>query len=463
MSYHPNVLYYLFNTYTYYSPLLILCYISLRRIRCLSDAIPDKQMQECVIQYEPKKAIRSRIGLIVRTFLRNVDCVRDVHKSLMTLVLRATLEILAVEAWCPELRSTVDRLASEYEHNVSFASLAFLSSPDSSAETHLAPLLTKYFEYLQMDWEPLVSKCELERMLRTVLDNDLRHFFKNCVFHSVGHILDECRRERESLDNIALPPPWKEGVFGMVGREYTKGNVDAAIVQYCSDPELVKQSLRDMRREVITVNGQILPPSHSHMELAEHLGQILNSLSHISPRSKMSRKKSSRRRMSAYASDFGLEMESDFSGTESDASIISKLDVGLVDVLARRLLIAASRTGTGGDAYFIVRDLFGGDEVEVVPHHASSNKVNQGTIEIIVNMTSVIIKCHTKFDIFPKPITDDMDPLIQFHTTVTETIALQQTRDASKQLSLAEKKTDMTGWRTLAIRPAYYERVPQIH
>jgi len=300
-------------------------------------------------------------------------------------------------------------------------------------------------------------------MLRTVLDNDLRHFFKNCVFHSVGHILDECRRERESLDNIALPPPWKEGVFGMVGGEYTKGNVDAAIVQYCSDPELVKQSLRDMRREVITVNGQILPPSHSHMELAEHLGQILNSLSHISPRSKMSRKKSSRRRMSAYASDFGLEMESDFSGTESDASIISKLDVGLVDVLARRLLIAASRTGTGGDAYFIVRDLFGGDDVEVVPHHASSNKVNQGTIEIIVNMTSVIIKCHTKFDIFPKPITDDMDPLIQFHTTVTETIALQQTRDASKQLSLAEKKTDMTGWRTLAIRPAYYERVPQIH
>ena len=381
----------------------------------------------------------------------------------MTLVLRATLEVLAVEAWCPELRSTVDRLASEYEHNVSFASLAFLSSPDSSAETHLAPLLTKYFEYLQMDWESLVSKCELERMLRTVLDNDLRHFFKNCVFHSVGHILDECRRERESLDNIALPPPWKEGVFGMVGGEYTKGNVDAAIVQYCSDPELVKQSLRDMRREVITVNGQILPPSHSHMELAEHLGQILNSLSHISPRSKMSRKKSSRRRMSAYASDFGLEMESDFSGTESDASIISKLDVGLVDVLARRLLIAASRTGTGGDAYFIVRDLFGGDEVEVVPHHASSNKVNQGTIEIIVNMTSVIIKCHTKFDIFPKPITDDMDPLIQFHTTVTETIALQQTRDASKQLSLAEKKTDMTGWRTLAIRPAYYERVPQIH
>lgn len=86
---------------------------SLRRIRCLSDANPTTTssghplLQECVIQWEPKKAIRSRIGLIVQTFLRNVDCVRDVHTTLMTLVLRATLEVLAVEVWCPELRSTV--------------------------------------------------------------------------------------------------------------------------------------------------------------------------------------------------------------------------------------------------------------------------------------------------------------------------------------------------------------------
>lgn len=88
---------------------------SLRRIRCLSDAEStsttsgnnNRMLQECVIQWEPKKAIRSRIGLIVQTFLRNVDCVRDVHTTLMTLVLRATLEVLAVEVWCPELRSTV--------------------------------------------------------------------------------------------------------------------------------------------------------------------------------------------------------------------------------------------------------------------------------------------------------------------------------------------------------------------
>ena len=198
-----------------------------------------------------------------------------------------------------------------------------------------------------------MSKCELERMLKAVLDDDLRHHFKTAVFHSVGHILDECRRERASLDNIALPPPWKEGVFGMAGGGDTGADVDSAMKQYISDPALVKQALRDLRREVITVNGQILPQAQSHMELAEHLGRILHSNPELSLSPRMTKKKG-RRRASVYASDFGLELESDLSGVESEASLVSKVDVGLVDALAMRLLVAASRTGAGGDAYFIV-------------------------------------------------------------------------------------------------------------
>ena len=103
--------------------------------------------------------------------------------------------------------------------------------------------------------------------------------------------------------------------------------------------------------------------------------------------------------------------------------------------------------------------------MEVVPHHSSSTKVNrgQGTIEIIIKMSTVIIKSHAKFDIFPKPIVSDSDALIQFHTTTTETIALQQQNHEGSLTTLKEKKTNMTGWRTLAIRPAYYERVAQVH
>jgi len=451
-------------------------------------------MEECIIHHEPRKQTRTRIGLIVRTYLRNVDCVRDVHTTLMTLILTATLEVLAVEVWCPELRAAVDKLASEYEHKVSFASLAFLSSPDTSADTHLVPLLTRYFQYLQTDWRALVFKCELERMLRAVLDTDLRQHFKTAVFHSVGHILDDCRRNRTKLDNIAIPPPWKEGVYGMTGgggsvdgvsasttSSTNVMDIDLAIQQYISDPSLVKQALRDLRREVITINGQVLPPADSHQELAAQLGLILHSNKFeypLSPRRSASaaaaaaaaaittakkKKKGGRpRRASNYASDIGIEYESsDLSGTESDTSTCSKIDVGLVDALAIRLLIAVSRTGAGGDAYFIVSDLFGGEEVEVVPTHhtSSSGKVNQGTIEIIVKLSSITIKSHAKFDIFAKPIVSESDALIQFHTTTTETIALQQSRVASFT-TLKEKKSNMTGWRTLAIRPAFYEKIP---
>ena len=82
---------------------------SLRRIRSIADANPTLELEECVIQYESRKTIKSRVYLIIQTFLHNVDCVRDVHKTLMGLILRQTLGVLAVEVCCDELRSTIDR------------------------------------------------------------------------------------------------------------------------------------------------------------------------------------------------------------------------------------------------------------------------------------------------------------------------------------------------------------------
>ena len=64
----------------------------LRRIRSIMDANPTIEMEECVIQYESKKTIKSRVFLIVQTYLHNVDCVRDVHKTLMGLILRETIK-----------------------------------------------------------------------------------------------------------------------------------------------------------------------------------------------------------------------------------------------------------------------------------------------------------------------------------------------------------------------------------
>lgn len=130
------------------------------------------------------------------------------------------------------------------------------------------------------------------------------------------------------------------------------------------------------------------------------------------------------------------------------------------------------------------QDLFGGDDVEVVPSRPQTayGRARAGTIEILVRLASVTIKCHGCFDVYPKSMVGDVEPLIQLHTTTTETINLHEVRaidsehgkgkvdnadDSSEesgdrsQMVLQEKKTDRTGWRTLSIRPALYEKVEE--
>eukprot|EP00980_Cylindrotheca_fusiformis_P031414 scaffold26334_cov122-Cylindrotheca_fusiformis.AAC.2 len=128
------------------------------------------------------------------------------------------------------------------------------------------------------------------------------------------------------------------------------------------------------------------------------------------------------------------------------------------------------------------RDLFGGEDVEVVPTNTlpmQGRMVRPGTIDILVRLASVTIKCHQSFDVYPKAMVGECEPLIQFHTTTTETIYLQEVRSTdsneerlqaeelsdgsdsrSKRLVVVqEKKMDKTGWRTISIQPALYEKV----
>ena len=128
------------------------------------------------------------------------------------------------------------------------------------------------------------------------------------------------------------------------------------------------------------------------------------------------------------------------------------------------------------------RDLFGGEDVEVVPakilpHHVRASRV--GSIEIQVRLGSVTIKCHGSFDIYPSGRCD-CEPLIQLHTTTSETIYLRELRscdsasddsklcleddgsrssDGMENLVLQERQTNRTGRRVLSIRPALYEKV----
>jgi len=439
---------------------------SLRRVR--------ETGNECVLALEPPRAIKARVGGVVDSFVGTVGCVRSIGPQLRKLVGNLTKELLAVEAVGQDLLSAIGRMASEYEHQTSFASLAFLSTPEDAADAHLTPLLASYVQYLQADWENHVATCELESMLSRALDPDTRNLFKTVEFQSIGHLLDVCHQHRDALQNIMLPKAREEDIEEQV-----------------SDPKLVKQAMKDVRREKITVNGRSLPPAKTLKELIFVLTEALNSKPLTLSRGKKKRKSQRSKKQAAAAAAFReADSTTDESAVESSAVSESEvssstenetdgaasssggesggraqltrrrsvIDTTTIEYMTRRILVAASRTGTGGDSYFVVRDLFGGEDVEVLP----SSQGEGGSIELIVRLASVTIKCHGRYDVYPKPFDDRCEPLIQLHTATEETVSMHEVRSTDGHrtvLTLQEKMTDLTGTRSLSIRPALYEKV----
>jgi hypothetical protein len=344
--------------------------------------------EECVIAMEPPKAIRVRARYTTYAFVATAAYVRNISPVLTRLLHCLTMEVLAVECVAEEITKVVRRIVSEYEHGTSFASLAFLSTPEVNADSLLLPLILKYVKYLQSDWERLVRECELERMLARAVDPEIRKLFKTIEFRSIGHLLEVCHEFRDKLQNIELAP-----------------NVCAVaenVNTLCNNPEAIRQALRDLRREVITVNGHVLPPVTSRKELINLLIQTLNSrtLTAVPPRKKRNSRKKNTILKNHSAPDLNHHHNTDFSSDAQsspekqrhippaphDDAIISdlsaddspgfdsstavdtspegndkkhrrrrsKFHLSTIDVLTRRLLIAASRTGNGGDAYFFV-------------------------------------------------------------------------------------------------------------
>ena len=515
----------------------------------------------CVLAAEPPRALKARCQAIATAFSETVGTVRQQGPVLTQLLTSMTLEVLAVPCLSETCQTAIRRVVMEYEHATSFASLAFLSSPDDAAHGKLVPLLQSYFQTLQDDWRASVHDCLMEHVLQTVLDADMRRFFKRVEFRSIGHLLETCAQYRPLLQHIAVPPH----------RPFWNDDSDDTTTE--DNPKALRQALNDLQRERITINGTLLPPVTSRSELIRILSQTLNQSIHQqpsvggSPRKQQrgrSRHDPNRMRRSESAptlfapsslaskgtssstlpptrsvtvaerhknddhdhddadddlylwgdqsssSSLGGPDESPSIGTldtqTSVASTSSCLDMSTLDRLTKRLLLAASRTGTGGDAYFIVRDLFGGKDVQVLasPDLPSSRTNHHRTLELWIQLTSLTIHCHTSFDVYPKPpqqqqlhgsnstttMTDydpysiadaGCEPLIQLHTTTTEVIALQQVRVPDEEPTspppttttpstdttttsctktvLQERVTSQSGWKTLSIRPALYEKL----
>lgn len=263
----------------------------------------------------------------------------------------------------------------EYEMQTSFASVAFLSSPEQATESVLFPLVVSYFKYLRNEWRRLVFTCQIEELLASSIDPGLRQTFKNTQFTSIGHLLHVINHHQGVLNHIPLPS------FSSIPYYHEENNNTS------NDSKLIKQALIDLRREVITVNGILLPPAHSRKQLIKYLFDALHHQIHPA----------------SYATTMGCDDNNALSeqgggdkNTNFDSTVIAgqkenevqrqleevhcstdessvestatsscdtngnlkrkkrRFDLRMIDRLTLRLMMASYRTGAGGDAFFVV-------------------------------------------------------------------------------------------------------------
>lgn len=414
---------------------------------------------ECVIVHESSRSLKARVHFVVSAFVESVGTVQHVGPVLSRLLSALTRELLSVGALSESLQRSIQNIVSNYVHTTSFASLAFLSSPETSAEQRLSPALLKYLVHLQKQSKQYEEECELEVLLAISLDSRMRSTFKTAEFQSIGHLLEVCQGYRDNLQAIQLP------------------------VRHCDTACDTTQALKDLHREVIAVNGSVLPHVSDREDLLQLLSSALNTRPFFDGKSRRRKGKKKKKRStsatSSPRSDEDISESTVSSGDDGDISSGSGLGSGddsqenrrrygkfklsTVDLLTKRILVATSRTGTVGDAYFVVRDLFGGEEVEVVPSQQYAYMaIRPPTIDLIVRLASVTIKCHASFDVYPKSLVGDCEPLIQIHTTTTESIGLQEVR-GDNGLVLQERPIDCKGQRSLSVRPALYEKINVWH
>jgi len=214
---------------------------------------PEKKpsTDECVIHLEPTRAMKTRMKFVITSLISTVGSVGSMTSIISNLLVHFTREQLAVELLSDDLQTYIRKICLEYEHLTSFASLAFLSTPEDSAQTQLVPLLLKYVEYLQTEREKIVWECRLESTLARAIDPNMRKMFKTSEFRSIGHLLDACHDYRHPLENIVVAA--RDSLFteaylekssdGMHGSEklFSGGIFDKNTVDLCNNQ---KQSNR---------------------------------------------------------------------------------------------------------------------------------------------------------------------------------------------------------------------------
>mmetsp|Transcript_1634 Transcript_1634/g.2075 ORF Transcript_1634/g.2075 Transcript_1634/m.2075 type:complete len:659 (+) Transcript_1634:104-2080(+) len=338
------------------------------------------------------------------TLLQNIR-----PRNLLTpLVESLCMEVLGVPDVDANTKEKISVLVIGYEKQHSFFQTA-----DSNARRVLAPLLAELLQWLRRNEDSLVANSATEGML-AVIPEDLRYQLKNQVYYSAEHFLEVFNTLRPRLEKLPIPlHPLLEDT-----------TMDAA------------QAMKDMHRERLTLNGPEVPSTDVPILLFDIIHELLNAQllkENIEPESSTTTatneegKESTEGVMDTGTVKPPLVATATNGATSGGDAMNARHDMPhscLTDHLVMRTINAASRTASGGDAFFIVQDLYGGDGVLV-----KQSAVTAPPIEIIVDMNGVTVRSQDSYEIYhEQEVTEAEDaiPLMIMSTAMIENIPLPE-------------------------------------
>ena len=254
------------------------------------------------------------------------------------------MEILGVPDVDSNTREKIAELVTTYERQHSFFQTA-----EANANRVLVPALRELLVWLRQNEDSLVANSATEGML-AVIPEDLRHKLKTQVYYSADHFFEVFNQLRPRLAKLPIPlHPLLEDT-----------TMDAA------------QAMKDMHRERLTLNGPEVAPADIPRLLSDLIHGLLESSLALAECANLAAGEGSQvANGQASQAASAPTTPGTQNGAEGDVStpphssltsptLLSaprhaRAHVALSEHLVMRTINAASRTTSGGDAFFIVQ------------------------------------------------------------------------------------------------------------
>ncbi|GMI32337.1 hypothetical protein TeGR_g4753 [Tetraparma gracilis] len=279
------------------------------------------------------------------------------------------------------------------------------------------------------DHAVLLRSCLTERLLSRGLPPPERAELQGASFASPGEARAAYRRGRAALRNIRLPPSSHLPALG--------GGAAAGAG--------AAQAMADLKRERLFVNGREVVGRvlASRRELVAVLTEAIEqgAVSSV-PVNKRGGKgeeaaggySSGGSLASGEGSGAASDSDSAAAGSEGESSRNRppriarrrRFDMSAIEAIVGRVLLACSRTHSGGDMYFAVDDLFGGEGVSLRPVAAVGGDVS--CIEISVYLGRIDVVTRAFWEVWPGDAAEGAGPLLVVGGKMRESVELALVR-----------------------------------